>query len=63
MDAEAAVAVPMDPASTEEPQPLKLAGDPAPGDFDAGDHVNLTADGYRAVTDAFDLTALGPDSP
>ncbi|WP_439947995.1 hypothetical protein [Streptomyces sp. BBFR109] len=63
VDAEAAVAVPVDPASTEEPQPLKLAGDPAPGDFDAGDHVNLTADGYRAVTDAFDLTALGPDSP
>jgi hypothetical protein len=61
-DAEAAVAVPADQASTTEPQPLKLGSGTAPDDFDTGDHVNLTADGYAAIAGAFDPTTLGPDS-
>ncbi|MEU6475506.1 hypothetical protein ABZ858_01220 [Streptomyces sp. NPDC047017] len=60
-DAESAVAV-TDAASTSDPAPLMLNAGAAPNDYDSGDHVNLTADGYSAVTDAIDLTALGPDS-
>ncbi|MET8244832.1 hypothetical protein ABZV31_10670 [Streptomyces sp. NPDC005202] len=60
-DAESIVAVP-DPASTTEPQALRLDADAAPLDFDSGDHVNLTADGYSAIGNAFDLAALGPDT-
>ncbi|MDX3119447.1 hypothetical protein [Streptomyces scabiei] len=61
MDTEAAVAVP-DAASATDPPTLKLSSGPAPAGFDTGDHVNLTADGYRALGDAFDITALGPDT-
>ncbi|WP_267889227.1 hypothetical protein [Streptomyces sp. NRRL F-5122] len=31
-------------------------------DFDADDHVNLTNDGYSAISNAFDLVPLGPDA-
>jgi hypothetical protein len=60
MDAESVVAV-TDTASTADPQALKLANDPAPADFDAGDHVNLTSDGYSTISDMYDLSSLGPD--
>ncbi|MGW2826597.1 hypothetical protein ACWC24_37315 [Streptomyces sp. NPDC001443] len=61
-DAEAAVAVPVDPTSTTEPLPLRLDAAAAPSDFDTGDHINLSPDGYLAVTSALDLTTLGPDA-
>jgi hypothetical protein len=61
VDAEAAVAV-TDTASTADPQALKLGNDAAPADFDSGDHVNLTADGYSTISNAFDLASLGPDA-
>ncbi|MFF9404068.1 hypothetical protein ACF1B0_00845 [Streptomyces anandii] len=61
-DSAAAVSVPVDPESTAEPQPLKLNAGTAPDDFDSGDHVNLTTDGYAAIAGAFDPAALGPDS-
>ncbi|WP_316740131.1 hypothetical protein [Streptomyces sp. MK7] len=61
VDAESTVAVP-DPASTTDPPALMLDNAAAPEDFDSGDHVNLTSDGYSAISDTFDLTALGPDS-
>ncbi|MGY4902258.1 hypothetical protein [Streptomyces sp. 900116325] len=61
VDAEAAVAV-MDTTSTADPQALMLGNDAAPADFDAGDHVNLTADGCTTITNAFDLASLGPDA-
>ncbi|WP_254647643.1 hypothetical protein [Streptomyces sp. GbtcB6] len=60
VDAEAAVAV-TDTASKADPQALKLGNDAAPADFDSGDHVNLTADGYSTISNAFDLASLGPD--
>ncbi|MFI8072865.1 hypothetical protein ACIF85_29330 [Streptomyces sp. NPDC086033] len=61
VDAESVVAV-TDTASTADPQALKLGSDTAPADFDAGDHVNLTTDGYQAISDAYDLASLGPDA-
>lgn len=61
VEAEAAVAV-TDTASTADPQALKLGNDAAPADFDAGDHVNLTADAYSTISNAFDLASLGPDA-
>ncbi|MET7477804.1 hypothetical protein ABZT17_26030 [Streptomyces sp. NPDC005648] len=61
VDAEAIVAV-TDTASTADPQALKLGNDAAPADFDSGDHLNLTADGYKTISSAYDLTALGPDA-
>ncbi|MGW3288240.1 hypothetical protein ACWDR3_26755 [Streptomyces sp. NPDC001002] len=61
VDAEAVVAV-TDTASTADPQALKLGNDVAPADFDSGDHVNLTADGYSSISNAFDLASLGPDA-
>ncbi|MEV6496641.1 hypothetical protein [Streptomyces prunicolor] len=61
VDAEAAVAV-TDTASTADPQALKLGNDAAPADFDSGDHVNLTTDGYNTISYAFDLASLGPDT-
>ncbi|MFD8812570.1 hypothetical protein ACFV23_14085 [Streptomyces sp. NPDC059627] len=60
MDAEAVVAV-TDTASTADPHALKLGNDAAPADYDSGDHVNLTADGYSSISNAFDLASLGPD--
>ncbi|MFF0090800.1 hypothetical protein ACFYSF_12690 [Streptomyces canus] len=61
VDAESVVAV-TDTASTADPQALKLGNDTAPADFDAGDHVNLTSDGYQAISDSYDLASLGPDA-
>ncbi|MEW2162208.1 hypothetical protein AB0912_04310 [Streptomyces sp. NPDC007084] len=61
MDAEALVSVP-DPTSTADPQALRLGNDPAPADFDSGDHVNLTQDAYTTISNAYDLASLGPDA-
>ncbi|WP_416518868.1 hypothetical protein [Streptomyces achromogenes] len=61
LDAESVLAVP-DSTSTADPAPLVLDSGAAPGDYDAGDHVNLTADGYKAIAGAIDLTTLGPDA-
>ncbi|MEU9330016.1 hypothetical protein AB0D91_40665 [Streptomyces canus] len=61
VDAESVVAV-TDTASTADPQALKLGNDTSPADFDSGDHVNLTTDGYQAISDSFDLASLGPDA-
>ncbi|MEU6493466.1 hypothetical protein [Streptomyces sp. NPDC046984] len=60
VDAESAVAVP-DPTSTDDPPPLQLSNTAAPADYDTGDHVNLTPDGYTAITGLFNLPNLGPD--
>lgn len=61
VDAESVVAV-TDTASTADPQALKLGNDAAPADFDSGDHVNLTSDGYSTISNAYDLASLGPDA-
>ncbi|MEU0025374.1 hypothetical protein [Streptomyces sp. NPDC006335] len=61
VDAESVVAV-TDTASTADPQALKLGSDSAPADFDSGDHVNLTSDGYSSISNAYDLASLGPDA-
>ncbi|MFF3411488.1 hypothetical protein ACFYW8_35960 [Streptomyces sp. NPDC002742] len=61
MDAESLVSVP-DPTSAADPQALKLGNDAAPADFDSGDHVNLTPDGYLTISNAYDLASLGPDA-
>jgi hypothetical protein len=60
-DANAALAID-DPNSTTNPPLQKLSTGTAPLDFDAGDHVNLTADGYAAVSRTLtdDLTVLFP---
>lgn len=58
VDAESAVGVPVDPTSDVDPQPLKLSSAAAPADFDAGDHVNLTTDGYSTISELFDLSKL-----
>jgi hypothetical protein len=61
VDANGATAID-DPSSTTTPAKQDLsAGDP-PLDFDAGDHVNLTADGYAAVSQTLtnDLSILFP---
>ena len=42
--------------------PIALGNDAAPADFDAGDHVNLTSDGYSTISKAYDLASLGPDA-
>ncbi|MCX4457854.1 hypothetical protein OOK58_38590 [Streptomyces sp. NBC_01728] len=61
IDAESAIAI-QDPASTTDPPALMLDADTAPLDFDSGDHVNLTSDGYQTISNAFDLASLGPDA-
>ncbi|MER7929666.1 hypothetical protein ABTY96_42130 [Streptomyces sp. NPDC096057] len=61
VDAEAIVGV-TDTASAADPQALKLGNGAAPADFDSGDHVNLTTDGYSTISNAFDLASLGPDA-
>ncbi|MGW7541198.1 hypothetical protein ACWGKQ_08765 [Streptomyces sp. NPDC054770] len=38
----------------------RVCNDAAPADYDSGDHVNLTADGYSSISNAFDLASLGP---
>jgi hypothetical protein len=61
LDANGATAID-DPNSTTTPAKQDLsAGDP-PLDFDAGDHVNLTADGYAAISQTLtnDLSILFP---
>ncbi|MER5280333.1 hypothetical protein ABT025_31985 [Streptomyces sp. NPDC002809] len=60
VDMEAALAVP-DATSTPDPPPLLLSVGAAPADFDAGDHVNLTRNGYVAAADAFGPSVLLPD--
>ncbi|WP_258055999.1 hypothetical protein [Streptomyces sp. Ru62] len=60
-DAEQTVAIP-DPTSTADPPALMLNAGTAPSDYDPGDHVNLTADAYHAISNALDLTTLGPDA-
>ncbi|WUH93303.1 hypothetical protein OG900_26440 [Streptomyces sp. NBC_00433] len=64
VDADAAVAVD-DPASTATPPEQQLSSQAAPLDFDSGDHVNLSVDGYGAVarTITDDLTVLVPPRP
>ena len=61
VDANAAVAVD-DPASTATPPEQQLSDQAAPLDLDAGDHVNLSLDGYAALTRTVtdDLTVLVP---
>ncbi|NJP41844.1 hypothetical protein HCN08_00170 [Streptomyces sp. PRB2-1] len=61
VDANAQVAVD-DPAGTATPPEQQLSNQAAPFDFDAGDHVNLTPDGYAALAAAVtgDLTVLVP---
>ncbi|WP_406446856.1 hypothetical protein OHB14_50135 [Streptomyces sp. NBC_01613] len=61
VDAESVAAV-QDPASTTDPPALMLNAGTAPSDYDSGDHVNLTSDGYSAISSAFDLASLGPDA-
>jgi hypothetical protein len=61
-DANAAVAID-DPASTSTPPEQKLNNGAAPNDADSGDHVNLTNDGYAAITEAIPLTDLTPNTP
>jgi hypothetical protein len=39
-----------DPNSTSNPAEQMLSAQAAPLDFDTGDHINLTADGYAAVS-------------
>ncbi|MGW4559244.1 hypothetical protein ACWEOV_37305 [Streptomyces sp. NPDC004365] len=45
-----------------DPPALMLNSAAALDDFDADDHVNLTNDGYSAISNAFDLASLGPDA-
>jgi len=61
IDANGAVAVD-DPTSTAIPSELQLSAQAAPLDFDSGDHVNLSLNGYAAVAGALtnDLTVLMP---
>lgn len=61
VDADAAVAID-DPNSTATPPEQELSAQAAPLDFDSGDHVNLSIDGYQAVNQALaqDLTVLQP---
>lgn len=61
VDANAAVAVD-DPNSTSTPAEQQLSAQAAPLDLDSGDHVNLSVDGYTAVSGAItaDLSVLVP---
>ncbi|WP_225844399.1 hypothetical protein [Streptomyces sp. HPF1205] len=63
MDTSAAVGVD-DPNSTAVPPEQQLSAQTAPLDLDSGDHVNLSVDGYHAVSQALinDLTILMPSS-
>lgn len=51
-----------DPNSTTVPPLQDLSAGPAPLDFDTGDHINLTADGYTVVSQTLtgDLTLVLP---
>ncbi|MGW3985334.1 hypothetical protein [Streptomyces mirabilis] len=50
------------PPAALSPQALMLDADPAPSDFDSGDHVNLTEHGYSSISNSFGLASLGPDA-
>ncbi|MFI5818347.1 hypothetical protein ACIA8I_04185 [Streptomyces rishiriensis] len=53
---------PWSPLGVSRDVPHAVGARGAPADFDTGDHVNLTVDGYRALADTFDITTLGPDT-
>jgi hypothetical protein len=52
-----------DPASTTTPAEQELSSAAAPADDDAGDHVNLSPDGYQAITATIPSSQLTADSP
>jgi hypothetical protein len=53
-----------DPNSTTTPPEQELSNAGAPDDFDSGDHVNLTADAYKAITtNSIPATQLTADYP
>lgn len=62
VDASATVGID-DPNSTTTPLEQKLDNGAAPADADAGDHVNLSNDGYAAITVAIPLTDLVANTP
>jgi len=62
VDFNAAVAVD-DPDSSSTPAEQKLGTGAAPADYDSGDHVNLTNDGYAALTASIPLTGLVDNTP
>jgi hypothetical protein len=62
VDANATVAID-DPASTSTPPEQKLNNGAAPADADSGDHLNLSNDGYAAITGAIPLPGLQPVTP
>jgi hypothetical protein len=49
VDFSAAVGVAVASPPSADPQAVQLSNEAAPADDDAGDHVNLTADGYSAI--------------
>ncbi|MEV0095935.1 hypothetical protein [Streptomyces sp. NPDC050738] len=61
VDVASAVSVP-DPASDPEAPTMRLGNGAAPADYDAGDHLNFTRDGYMALAHAFDPSQLLPDA-
>jgi hypothetical protein len=63
-DTNAAVAVD-DPASTATPPEQQLSAQEKPLDFDTGDHINLTVDGFAAVATTLtsNLAVLTPPLP
>jgi hypothetical protein len=62
VDANATVAID-DPASTSTPPEQKLNNGAAPADADSGDHLNLSNDGYAAITGVIPLAGLQPVTP
>ena len=52
-----------DPGSTTTPAEQELSNIAAPADDDTGDHVNLTADGYKAVTATIPAAQLTANNP
>jgi hypothetical protein len=52
-----------DPASTTTPPEQELARAAAPADDDAGDHVNLTPDGYKNITATIPTAQLTANNP
>ncbi len=52
-----------DPSSTSSPPEQELSSAAAPGDNDAGDHVNLTADGYKNITATIPAAQLTANTP
>lgn len=60
-DAEAIVGVADSDASEDQPV-MRLSAGEAPLDYGAGDHVNLSRQGYAALGNALDLQILRPDA-